>query len=86
MSFNGRPSNPPFALVSSIHICVASSDTLPVPASPPVSAMPMPMVIGSFSATAAPNANRDASKIAASRIIPRISPSPLAPFLGLPAA
>src|SRR5215471_6719520 len=47
MSFTGRPSRPPLALMSSSQTCIATSDILPLAASGPVSAMPKPILIGS---------------------------------------
>src|SRR5262249_5289382 len=47
MSFTGRPSSPPLALMSSSQIFCASSADLPLGASPPVSAMLKPILIGS---------------------------------------
>src|SRR5215471_7438457 len=46
MSLTGRPSSPPFLLVSSAQICIASSPEVPLTASPPVSGMLNPIVIG----------------------------------------
>src|SRR6516162_7898787 len=43
----GRPSNPPFLLVSSSQILAPSSACLPLAASGPVSAMEKPILIGS---------------------------------------
>src|SRR5471030_981785 len=54
MSLTGRPSRPPLALVSCSQICIASSAALPLGASPPVSAMPKPMVSGLPCAAAVP--------------------------------
>src|SRR5262245_57379490 len=47
MSSTGRPRRPPFLLISSFQICIASSAGLPLAESPPVSAMPRPILIGS---------------------------------------
>src|SRR5882762_9608179 len=47
MSSTGRPRRPPFLLTSSFQICMASSAGLPLAESPPVSAMPKPILIGS---------------------------------------
>src|SRR5664279_3250635 len=48
MSFTGRPSRPPLALVSSSQIFIASNDDLPLADSGPVSDMPKPILIGSL--------------------------------------
>src|SRR5215471_2207046 len=65
MSLTGRPSRPPLVLTSSCQICMASSADLPAAASPPVSPMPKPIVIGSAAcatlATSMPAANATAS-------------------------
>src|SRR6516164_7183758 len=47
MSFTGRPTSPPRALTSSSQIFWASRADLPLGASPPVSAMLYPILIGS---------------------------------------
>src|SRR5262245_53111034 len=46
MSLTGRPSNPPFLLISSSQIFMPSSACLPLAASGPVSAMEKPIVTG----------------------------------------
>src|SRR6516162_249335 len=62
MSFTGRPSSPPLALMSSSQICMATSDILPLAASGPVSAIPNPILIGSAACTGGALTN---SKLAA---------------------
>src|SRR5215469_16101964 len=57
MSFTGRPSSPPLALMSSSQICMATSDILPLAASGPVSAIPNPILIGSAACTGEALAN-----------------------------
>src|SRR6187549_3488019 len=52
MSFTGRPSSPPLALMSASQICAASSAALPLGASGPVRFMLKPMVSGLFWAIA----------------------------------
>src|SRR5215472_9003870 len=47
MSLTGRPRSPPLALTSSSQIFWASSADLPLGASPPVSAILKPILIGS---------------------------------------
>src|SRR5215470_5867734 len=47
MILTGRPSSPPFLLVSSSQILAPSSACLPLAASGPVSAMEKPILIGS---------------------------------------
>src|SRR5215471_2855094 len=47
MSLIGRPSSPPFALISSAQICLDIRWALPEEASPPVSDTPKPILIGS---------------------------------------
>src|SRR5262245_45983542 len=47
MISTGRPSSPPFLFTSSFQICMASSAGLPLAESPPVRAMPSPILIGS---------------------------------------
>ena len=64
----GRPSSPPLALTSSSQICIASSADLPLGASPPVSAMLKPILIGSAARAVAPqSASTRASAIGPSR-------------------
>src|SRR5262249_13643862 len=47
MSLTGRPSRPPFELISCSQICAPSSACWPAPASEPVCAMLKPILIGS---------------------------------------
>src|SRR6266478_7548111 len=47
ISSTGRPRRPPFLLTSSFQIWMARSAGLPLAESPPVSAMPKPILIGS---------------------------------------
>src|SRR5215831_19970242 len=59
MSLTGRPSRPPFELISCSQICAPSSACWPAPASEPVCAMLKPILIGSppcASATLEPTA------------------------------
>src|SRR5262245_25964147 len=51
MILTGRPSSPPFLLVSSSQILAPSSACLPLAASGPVSAMEKPILIGSPAGT-----------------------------------
>src|SRR6516162_1073019 len=46
MSLTGRPRSPPFLLVSSAQICIASSPEVPLTARPPVKGMLKPIVTG----------------------------------------
>jgi hypothetical protein len=58
IEFDGRPSSPPFLLVSSAQICIANSPEVPLTASPPVNGMLKPIVTGvpaGASARAAPS-------------------------------
>src|SRR6516164_3294568 len=60
MSLTGRPRSPPLALTSSSQIFCASSADLPLGASPPVSAMLKPILIGSPDCAQAAPANNSA--------------------------
>src|SRR5215469_7560392 len=60
MSLTGRPRSPPLALTSSSQIFWASSADLPLGASPPVSAMLKPILIGSPDCAQAAPANTSA--------------------------
>src|SRR5438105_2401525 len=73
MSWTGRPSSPPLALISSSQIFMASSADLPLGASGPVSAMPKPMRSASaaFPGTAPSASAERASAAAPSRAIIR---------------
>src|SRR5215468_1313714 len=65
MSLIGRPSSPPFALISSAQICLDIRWALPEEASPPVSDTPKPILIGSC-ACAEKNAPDNVTAAAAS--------------------
>src|SRR6185437_12662232 len=86
-SWTGRPSRPPLVFTSSAQIWMAISAALPLPARPPVSAMPKPILIGSAAAAGHAAANNNivaaAQPIAAALIVRNtgfsISSLPVAP-------
>src|SRR5215472_10826520 len=63
MSRTGRPSSPPVALMSSSQIFIARSADLPLADSPPVSAMPKPILIGSAVRAGAATAMAASAKV-----------------------
>ena len=69
----GGPSSPPLAFTSSAQIWMAISAALPLPARPPVSAMPKPILIGSAAAVG--------HTLASSRIVAAAQPITVALIL-----
>src|SRR5690348_12594208 len=74
MSCTGRPKSPPLAFVSSSQIFIARIAALPLAASPPVKAMPVPILIGSAACAGGKTAAPNNSAVANSRNFRRLWP------------